>query len=207
MALGTEQKDGLPIEQKVSLAAPELIDALKNLPREVYPVNLEVSLSSIDETDVIPLTTARVEWHHIGGKGMYVVETYKPLEFYTSDANQLGEIKRSLLSGKKPSTIRYLSGGYGDYRSAYEKFINEELEQQVINGPYQINGAMLTITTYHMSGYSQGDYADTAVFIRKKRDEDNYLVELRVGREISSVNENALRNWFSTLSASTVQKG
>jgi hypothetical protein len=182
-----KERGGVPVEQMYGLLPSELITALRTLPQELYPHYSKITLDPKTEEGIIPCSTVNLEWTKWGEIRMFIPRFSRPFDINLPEdpsPEQLQEIKRALLMGNKPARVLYEI----DSRSAYGMFIDKELEQQVINGSYQIKYAKLNILS------------DTGVsFVRSLNGE--YSADLAIGRELSPENKIALENWYSSLSS------
>jgi len=198
--VAVEQRGGQIVKQEHGLSSSELVTALRTLPPELYPRYFKIILGSKTEEGTIPFSTAKFRWAYRDREGMFTPDWYKPLEISPQgNPEQVRAIGQALLLGNKPAEVIYKADGeeYAN-KSAYKGFIDKELEQQIINGPYQINYAILAVTLYHLTGYSQGDYPDTTICF-KKESNGEYSTDLTIAGGLSPKEENILRNWYSSL--------
>jgi hypothetical protein len=81
---------------------------------------------------------------------------------------------------------------------SFEAF-RESVLDTLVKGGYQIMNGTLTLTLYHLTGYNEGDYADTEVTMYSSGSHSG--LELKMGSEISDEGEKLLEQWFGGLKA------
>ncbi len=98
-----------------------------------------------------------------------------------------------LTKGGRIHQILFETSLYGE--DNFKDFI-QKVERLREEG-YELHRGTLAITTYHLTGYNQGDYPDTKLRFGKKN------LELKEGREISNEDLEKLVTWFNSLKKPT----
>lgn len=95
-----------------------------------------------------------------------------------------------VFSGGRINQIR-IEGGFNFFR-------DNLLEEAVSNG-YKVSWADLALTTYHLTGYNQGDYPDTILQFGAGIESLGKGLNLIIGSHIERADADKLRDWFRGL--------
>lgn len=153
-------------------------------------------LEECKDKGVMPHTHQQLRYYERGG--LYVPSNAHPLANISVDSPS--EIKSAainglLIGGKIHQIELGLKEHYGNeagYRFLVDSFIARMLEND-----YQISSGELTLSSYHLTGYSEGDYPDWKLkFQTSPRGGEMNLV---TGSRLSEIDSANLNGWFSRL--------
>ncbi len=104
-----------------------------------------------------------------------------------SQIQNLNKGINGLIKGGKFHQIKFKHG--------FDKFIKGHLSSLLEQG-YEFSTADLALTTYSLTGYSQGEYSDTQVMFGSSYPKG---VKVKIGGRISEEAANKVRSWFDEL--------
>lgn len=148
-------------------------------------------LNECREKGIVPFTT--LEFGYNEKKGLFLPEL-SPTRYY--NPSNLDEVNLLFKGGKN---YRF------EFRTKPHEF--EEFKKNLpslLQEDYKLMDADLYLTTYRLTGYTQGTYGDARIFLKSfhslETDVEKRKLEVELGRiETSNEDNKKLINWFNIL--------
>ena len=198
-------------ELKITSTSQELfIEAIRTLPLELRHFEVFMNANGIQsptskeekenylyecsKNNVMPFTNIQLLYDNDS-------KLFKPLEGYS-----ICEMYRNLSDENKKATTQGIIKGGKIHRIKFEAWIpaqkgfekfREQVLEEMLQQSYKIDWGDLALTTYHLTGYNQGDYTDTNIsfgtgYVHKG-------MRLKIGHKISEEDERKVIGWFKDL--------